>query len=911
LFGVKNQSQELSVMREVVRDGQRSHVRFQQTYQGIPVLGGELIVNMDAAKSVLSMSGEILPDVSLDIVPAIDAAEAQQAAIAAVAKEYGVEAETLTASEPELWIYNPVLLVPWSGPTVLTWRIEVTPLELAPIRQLVLVDASRGAIALSFNQLDTAKNRETYTTSNSTTLPGTLICNESNPACAGGDSHAVAAHKYSGHTYDFYFNYHGRDSINNAGMTLRSTTHFSSGYCNAFWNGSQMVYGDGCNLVVDDVVAHEITHGVTGYESGLFYYYQSGAINESFSDIWGEFVDLTNGDGNDTAGVRWLMGEDSSVGAIRNMANPPAFGDPDRIGSANYYTGTDDNGGVHWNSGVGNKAAYLMTDGGTFNSYTITGLGITKVAKIYYEVQANMLTSGSDYYDLGLGLVRACWNLIGVSGITSSDCNQVVNTLSAVEMFSQPYTGYNPDAQVCPAGSAPADVFNDTFESGFGNWTLGAISGTSAWATNDPWGPNPHSGAKALYADDWYINSNSFARMTNAVLIPANAYLHFYHYFDLESGWDGGVVEYSTNGTTWTDAGGMIDSGKSYNFTGPSRGYVSTRLNLSSLSGQNVRFRWRLQTDGSYYASGWWLDDVRIYNCQTLGAFAKTSPAHVAVNQSLSPTLSWAASTGATSYEYCYSSAAGPCTKWNSVGSNTSVTLSGLAPNYTYYWQVRAVKNGGPAEADSGYWYKFTTVSTSACTWPSYTPPATATFGDVPTTVGHWSWVERLANSTITAGCGGGNYCPFSEVVRAQMAIFLLRGKHCGSSYTPPAVGASTGFGDVPLDASYAPWVKQLAAEGVTAGCGGGNFCPLTVVNRAQMAIFLLRAKHGSTYSPPGVINGTGFNDVPTDASYAPWVKQMAADGITAGCGGGNFCPLQNVNRAQMATFLVRAFGLP
>jgi len=245
------------------------------------------------------------------------------------------------------------------------------------------------------------------------------------------------------------------------------------------------------------------------------------------------------------------------------------------------------------------------------------------------------------------------------------------------------------------------------------------------------------------------------------------------------------------------------------------------------------------------------------------------------------------------------------------VGSDTSVTLSGLAPNYTYHWQVRAVDSGGTSETDGGFWWSFTTTAISACTWPSYTPPAAPTFGDVPMDVGHWNWVERLANSTITAGCGAGNYCPFNEVVRAQMAIFLLRGKHCGSSYTPPAVGDSTGFGDVPLSASYAPWVKQLAAEGVTAGCGGGNFCPLQVVNRAQMAIFLLRAKHGSTYSPPAVGATTGFGDVPLDASYAAWVKQLAAEGITAGCGGGNFCPLQNVNRAQMATFLVRAFGLP
>jgi len=220
----------------------------------------------------------------------------------------------------------------------------------------------------------------------------------------------------------------------------------------------------------------------------------------------------------------------------------------------------------------------------------------------------------------------------------------------------------------------------------------------------------------------------------------------------------------------------------------------------------------------------------------------KVAPADTAVDVSLNPTLSWNLLVGATSYEYCYSSAPGSCTKWNSVGSNTSVILSGLSPNYTYYWQVRAVNAGGTSEANDRVWWSFTTTAASDCTWPPYTAPTAPTFGDVPMDVGHWSWVERLANSTITAGCGAGNYCPFDEVNRAQMAIFLLRGKHCGSSYTPPAVGASTGFADVPLDATYVAWVKQLAAEGVTAGCCGGNFCPLQNVNRAQMATFLVRA---------------------------------------------------------------------
>jgi len=625
LFGLRDQSRELIVRRAVDRDGGRASVRLQQTHQGIPILAGEIIVNLDAARNVLSVGGEILPDVAVNISPTIDASTALRTAVTATARAHGVAQASLTASRPELWIYNPVLLVPWSGPTVLTWRVEVTSIDLGAIRQLVLVDAHRGGIALSFNQVDMAKNRLTYTASNSTTLPGTLICSESNPTCTGGDSHAVAAHRYAGHTYDFYSSYHGRDSLDDAGATLTSSVHYDIGYCNAFWNGSQMAYGDGCTLTVDDIVAHEFTHGVTQYESNLFYYYQSGAINESFSDLWGEFVDLTNGDGTDTPGVRWQLGEDASIGAFRNMQNPPAFGDPDKMTSVYYVKGAGDNGGVHTNSGINNKAVALMTDGGTFNGWTITGLGITKVANIYYEVQTNLLTSGSDYADLYTALYQACVNLIGVAGISSSDCQQVRHATLAVEMNQQPIAGFNPDAQVCPIGKRAVNVFVDDFENGFSGWTLGAISGTNFWSTTDPWGPNAHSGTKDLYADDFYTSSNAYAQMTNAVTIPEHAYLHFYHTFDLESGWDGAVIEYSTDGISWADAGSMIDSGQSYTgtatalgstgFTGASHGYVSTRLDLSSLFGQNVRFRWRMATDAAVDQWGWWLDDVRIYAC--------------------------------------------------------------------------------------------------------------------------------------------------------------------------------------------------------------------------------------------------------------------------------------------------------
>jgi hypothetical protein len=142
------------------------------------------------------------------------------------------------------------------------------------------------------------------------------------------------------------------------------------------------------------------------------------------------------------------------------------------------------------------------------------------------------------------------------------------------------------------------------------------------------------------------------------------------------------------------------------------------------------------------------------------------------------------------------------------------------------------------------------------------------------------------------------------------MAIFLLRGIH-GSSYTPPAVGDGTGFNDVPTTHSAAAWIKQLAAEGITGGCGNGNYCPNQAVTRAQMAIFLLRAKYGDDYVPPAVGGSSGFNDVPAGSSTAPWIKQLAAEGITGGCGNGNYCPNNPVTRAQMAIFLQRTFNLP
>jgi hypothetical protein len=183
-------------------------------------------------------------------------------------------------------------------------------------------------------------------------------------------------------------------------------------------------------------------------------------------------------------------------------------------------------------------------------------------------------------------------------------------------------------------------------------------------------------------------------------------------------------------------------------------------------------------------------------------------------------------------------------------------------------------------------------------------------FNDVPTTYWANNSIERLYNAGITGGCSLAplNYCPDSTVTRAQMAVFLLKGIH-GSSYTPDPVGTSTGFSDVPVGYWAANWIKQLAAEGITGGCGTGIYCPDATVTRAQMAIFLLKAKYTSTYNPPVAIGS--FVDVPVGYWARNWIEQLAVEGITSGCGVGVYCPDTGVTRAQMAVFLVKTFNLP
>ena len=262
----------------------------------------------------------------------------------------------------------------------------------------------------------------------------------------------------------------------------------------------------------------------------------------------------------------------------------------------------------------------------------------------------------------------------------------------------------------------------------------------------------------------------------------------------------------------------------------------------------------------------------------------------------------------------------------------TSVTISGAA------FQPGATVTFGGSQSP-GPSVSATSITASAPALPAGTlndvivtnPDATAAlwhnawmadFLDVPQADPFYGYVYSIFRAGITAGCGGGDYCRNTPVTRAQMAVFLLKGHHVhvfpyyffSSVYIPPAC---TGvFGDVectPIPAFAVNWIEELYHEGITGGCSVAplDYCPGNPVTRAQMAVFLLKAEHGSDYVPPAC---TGiFADVectPTPAFAADWIEQLYNEGVTGGCSVAplSYCPGASVTRGQMAVFLTRVF---
>jgi Zn-dependent metalloprotease len=267
------------------------------------------------------------------------------------------------------------------------------------------------------------KRRTIYNAENKTELPGKIVRGETAPAST--DVAANEAYEGSGAVYDFFKEVYKRNSIDGFGLRLDSTVHYGQKYNNAFWNGSQMVYGDGDGELFNrftisiDVIAHELTHGVTQSEAALIYRGQSGALNESFSDVFGVLVKQKIL--NQTADkADWLIGEGlltSKVNgkALRSMKAPGTAYDDKVLGKdpqpgemKNLYKGTGDNGGVHINSGIPNRAFYLVAS-------ALGGYAWEKAGKIWYIALTERLRPSSDFRAAARATISIAGELYGMN----------------------------------------------------------------------------------------------------------------------------------------------------------------------------------------------------------------------------------------------------------------------------------------------------------------------------------------------------------------------------------------------------------------------------------------------------------------------------------------------------------------
>lgn len=766
IFGIADPSAELVQTAATTDSLGMQTVTYQQVYQGVPVFAAILRVHLNAANELSAANGVFVPRIDVNPVPSIAADAAAVRAVAATVAEHSidgavVDAASLSVAATTLYVYRDGLIQGVPGPNYLVYEVEVT--NGTSLRDFVYVDAHSGKIVNHISAVEDALHRVIYELSAATPpiweegdlFPGALNLDQQNIVNFSGDS------------YHFFNNAFGRDSYDGLGAFMRSVNNDPTISCpNANWNGATTNY---CNGVTsDDVVAHEWGHAYTQFTSDLIYQWQPGALNESYSDIWGETVDMLNGaqtdapapvrtvnscsthtsplpvlivnspasiagdypaagasfgppltavgvTGNVVAGLdpgplttdacspltnaaavagnialvdrgtcgfavkvknaqnagaigvivannvpgapapmggvdptitipsvliaqttandikaelasgvnatmrigssgtpensyRWLVAEDSSAfgGAIRDMWTPTCRADAGKVSDAEYHCATTDAGGVHSNSGVPNHGYALLVDGGTYNGQTVTGIGLTKAAHIYWRAQAVYQTPTTKFADHADALEAACSDLIGQNleglsttatpagpsgqSITAADCGEVSDMIAAVELRTeptqcnfQPLLAQNPPA-LCSSGVART-IYIDDFESGLGDWTLtnqGVFA--NGWPNLD-WAqdtslPGGRAGAAAFAVDPLGGTCagptggdiSGVMHMTSAsITIPgtttAPPRLAFDHYVATEAGWDGGNLKMSVNGGAFSQVPAAAFTFNPYNAT--------------------------------------------------------------------------------------------------------------------------------------------------------------------------------------------------------------------------------------------------------------------------------------------------------------------------------------------------------
>lgn len=487
------------------------HVRTVEQYKGIPIYGSGQTVALDADNNVYASFGKVTQSLARTIIPTepvITKESAEAAAKEHVVSQIG-EIKNYDGVETELTIY------PHEGKKYLTYLVKVSTSVPAPGYFHYFIDATTGEIVEEFNAIHeaeapvvtpiTGKGLDVFgkmqnfiavkddatgksylhgaaiaggTTGNPNIVPiHTFKANRMGETAfillSGllgftgfevetgttffADPAAVSAHSNSIKVNNYYQNIHKRNSLDGNGMPIISTVHIGSKWNNAAWNGKQMLYGDGDGIVLGslagglDVAGHEMTHGVITNTANLTYQDESGAINESLADIFGEFAEMhSNGS---TVPADYEMGEDiytpnvSGDGGLRSMSNPkskklsPAYGLKDNAYPDHYtdrYLGELDKGGVHINSSINNKAAYLITQGGEHYGVNVTGIGRTKAEKIFYRALTNYLVPSSGFKEMRAAAIQSSRDLYpDRNGAPSAETKAVIAAYDAVGVTAQ------------------------------------------------------------------------------------------------------------------------------------------------------------------------------------------------------------------------------------------------------------------------------------------------------------------------------------------------------------------------------------------------------------------------------------------------------------------------------------------
>ena len=654
----------------------RTAVAFEQRHFGVPVFGAEVRVHFDADGELVRVMGDAVPvPLSLSVAPRIEAAEAEQAAIAVVAA--GVTTGPLYASQSRLVVLHTGLLRGVPGTVRLAWEVHVGE------EQVVFVDARSGRLLERFDLHPDVLFRRVF--------DGDLdneVWAEADGPYGGGDPEVEDGIEFTEDAYDLFANLSGGTylSFDGASAEMLLIVDAPLSCPNASWNGTS---ANVCNaMMADDFLGHEWTHGYTEYTHGLIYAWQSGAINEGYSDIYGEVIDLLNGAGTDAPGgaradgacsgagdsVRWLMGEDlAATGVVRDMWTPTCEGDPGRVGDGQFWCGSGDNGGVHTNSGVVNHAFALVVDGGSSGGVDVAAIGLTKAAHIYWRAMQTYQTQASGFADHADALEQSCDDLRvaatdlpdlatgAASGevVVQADCDAVADALLATEMRDTLPCSFSPlldpdTPSLCPEPELQEiTTWLVDFEVSPDDWTF-TNQGVEpeyqprdwAWVDTLPDGRAGH-GLFALNdvtlgncADD---DQSGVMRVESPdIVLPDNALpvLGFDHWVATEPNWDGGNLWIAVNGGAWEQVAGARFLFNGYNntivssppnpnplagqeaFTGTDGGAVSGSWGVSyvdldglAVVGDTVRLRFDFGVDGCNGRVGWYVDDVRLMQC--------------------------------------------------------------------------------------------------------------------------------------------------------------------------------------------------------------------------------------------------------------------------------------------------------